>query len=95
MRQRRNYLFLLGLIIAALVGVALLAVPSSPAHKKSHLGLDLQGGLEVVLQAVPPKKFWYEPDRTPPRPSEGFIGIQNHKEKDTVWFKEISVRPLR
>ena len=55
MRQRRNYLFLLGLIIAALVGVALLAVPGSPAHKKTRLGLDLQGGLEVVLQAVPPK----------------------------------------
>src|SRR6478672_3540446 len=55
MRQRRNYLFLLGLIVAALVGVALLAVPSSPVHKKAHLGLDLQGGLEVVLQAVPPK----------------------------------------
>jgi SecD/SecF fusion protein len=54
-RQRRNYLFLLGLIVAALVGVALLAVPSSPAHKKARLGLDLQGGLEVVLQAVPPK----------------------------------------
>ena len=55
MRQRRNYLFLLALIIAALVGVALLAVPGSPAHKKTRLGLDLQGGLEVVLQAVPPK----------------------------------------
>jgi 3-keto-disaccharide hydrolase len=46
-------------------------------------------------QPVPPKKFWYEPDRNPARPSEGYIGIQNHKEKDTVWFKEISVRPLK
>ncbi|MFL5933868.1 MAG: protein translocase subunit SecD [Gaiellaceae bacterium] len=41
--------------MAALVGVALLAIPSSPAHKKVTLGLDLQGGLEVVLKAVPPK----------------------------------------
>ncbi len=46
-------------------------------------------------QDVPAKKFWYEPDRTPPRPSEGFIGIQNHRDKDTVWFKEISIRPLK
>src|ERR1700675_3692297 len=30
-------------------------VPSSPVHKKLTLGLDLQGGLEVVLKAVPPK----------------------------------------
>src|ERR687888_2493773 len=32
-----------------------MAVPSSPAEKKPTLGLDLQGGLEVVLKAVPPK----------------------------------------
>ncbi|HEU5279690.1 MAG TPA: protein translocase subunit SecD [Gaiellaceae bacterium] len=55
MSERRHHLVLLGCILAALVGVALLAVPSSPAHKKATLGLDLQGGLEVVLKAVPPK----------------------------------------
>ena len=44
-----------GAIVAALVGVVLLAVPGSPIHRKPTLGLDLQGGLEVVLQAVPPK----------------------------------------
>src|SRR6266511_1854019 len=32
-----------------------MAVPGSPAEKKPTLGLDLQGGLEVVLKAVPPK----------------------------------------
>jgi SecD/SecF fusion protein len=52
---RRNHLILIGLIAAAVVGVALLGVPGSPAHKKTRLGLDLQGGLEVVLQAIPPK----------------------------------------
>ena len=41
--------------MAALAGVVALAVPGSPAHKKVTLGLDLQGGLEVVLKAVPPK----------------------------------------
>jgi SecD/SecF fusion protein len=52
---RRNHLILVGIIVAALVGVALLGTPGSPVHKKTRLGLDLQGGLEVVLQAVPPK----------------------------------------
>src|SRR6266540_4154342 len=55
MRERKNHLILLGLILLALVGVALMAVPGSPAEKKPTLGLDLQGGLEVVLKAVPPK----------------------------------------
>jgi SecD/SecF fusion protein len=54
-RDRRSHLVLLGFIVAALAGVALLAVPGSPAHRKATLGLDLQGGLEVVLKAVPPK----------------------------------------
>ncbi len=39
----------------ALAGVVALGVPGSPVHKKVTLGLDLQGGLEVVLKAVPPK----------------------------------------
>ena len=41
--------------MAALIGVAMLAIPGSPVHKSPTLGLDLQGGLEVVLEAVPPK----------------------------------------
>jgi len=53
--NRRQHLTLMGLILAALVGALLLAIPGSPAHKKPTLGLDLQGGLEVVLKAVPPK----------------------------------------
>jgi preprotein translocase subunit SecD len=52
--SRRNSYFVLGLLAAALVGVALLAIPGSPINKKPTLGLDLQGGLEVTLQAVPP-----------------------------------------
>jgi SecD/SecF fusion protein len=46
---------LIALLLAALVGVAFMAVPSSPIHKKLRQGLDLQGGLEVVLQAKPPR----------------------------------------
>ncbi len=55
MSERRSHLTLMGIILAALVGVALLAAPWSPLYKKPTLGLDLQGGLEVVLQAKPQK----------------------------------------
>jgi SecD/SecF fusion protein len=55
MRERRNHLILVGLIVAGLIGVALLAIPGSPFHKGATLGLDLQGGLEVVLEAEPSK----------------------------------------
>ena len=51
--ERRNHLILVGLIVLALIGSAALAIPGSPAYKKPVLGLDLQGGLEVVLKAVP------------------------------------------
>jgi hypothetical protein len=43
---------------------------------------------------VPAKKEWYEPDRGP-RPNAGYIGVQNHGEEDIVYFREISVRPLK
>ncbi|MSO57657.1 MAG: protein translocase subunit SecD [Thermoleophilia bacterium] len=52
---RRAALFVVTLVAAALVGVALLAVPGSPLERSATLGLDLQGGLEVTLQAVPPR----------------------------------------
>ena len=55
MTERRSHLLLVGLIVAALVAAAMLAVPGSPFHKGATLGLDLQGGTEVVLKAVPPK----------------------------------------
>ncbi len=52
--NRRSHLILVALILAGLIGVGLLAIPGSPLHQKPTLGLDLQGGLEVTLQAVPP-----------------------------------------
>src|SRR5256714_8818526 len=55
MTNRRSHLILVGLILAALAGVVALAVPGSPVHRKVTLGLDLQGGLEVVLEARPAK----------------------------------------
>ena len=43
---------------------------------------------------MPPKKGAWEPDRGP-RPRIGYIGLQNHGDKDTVFFREVSVRSLR
>ena len=51
MASRRSNLLLVLVIVAALVGVALLAVPGAPFHRGVKKGLDLQGGLEVVLKA--------------------------------------------
>src|SRR5579862_7326420 len=45
----------MGVIVAAVVGAVLLAVPGTGLHRKPTLGLDLRGGTEVVLVAVPPK----------------------------------------
>ena len=53
MKERRSHLVLLALLVGALIGIALLAIPGSPIQKKPTLGLDLQGGLEVVLEAQP------------------------------------------
>ena len=55
MSDRRKYLILLLVILAAIAGVVYMALPGSPGHKSAKQGLDLQGGLEVVLKAVPPK----------------------------------------
>ncbi len=52
--NRRSSILVVALLAAALVGVVLLAIPGSPIRQKPTLGLDLQGGLEVTLQAVPP-----------------------------------------
>jgi len=53
--SRRSHLTLVALLLAALAGVVLIGLPSSPAHRPLHKGLDLQGGLEVVLKAQPPR----------------------------------------
>lgn len=42
-------------------------------------------------QPVPERKMWFEPVRGP-RPDIGYIGLQNHDGKSTVYFKEISVK---
>ena len=45
-------------------------------------------------QPVPPRQRQYEPERGP-RPDSGYIGLQNHHADAEVYFKEVSVRPLK
>jgi hypothetical protein len=44
-------------------------------------------------QPVPPRVRDYEPERGP-RPTRGYIGLQNHDAASVVYFREVSVRPL-
>jgi SecD/SecF fusion protein len=51
--SRRPHIILLLLIAATLAAVFAFAAPSSPLYKSPALGLDLKGGLQVVLKAKP------------------------------------------
>lgn len=42
---------------------------------------------------VPPREADYEPKRGP-RPEEGYIGLQNHSDQDTVYYRRVAVRLL-
>ena len=55
MATRRSNLLLLAITLAGLIGILGIALPASPVYQAPKLGLDLQGGLEIVLRAVPPK----------------------------------------
>jgi hypothetical protein len=44
-------------------------------------------------QPVPERVKYYEPQRGP-RPDAGYIGLQNHDEKSTILFREVSLHPL-
>ena len=44
-------------------------------------------------QPAPERVIYYEPQRGP-RPNSGYVGLQNHDERSTVWFREVSLHPL-
>lgn len=79
------------------------ARPQKPAGDWNTLDIALRGQTTIVSlngvkvnefrgdQPVPPRKAWYEPVRGP-RPDFGYIGLQNHDARSTVYFREISVR---
>jgi len=83
-----------------------LAKPGKPGPEWNTMEITLDGPRTLVTlngekvtdytegEPTPPKKFDYEPERGP-RPSYGYIGLQNHSDDDIVFFKEVSIRPLK
>jgi hypothetical protein len=82
------------------------ARPGKPGPEWNTMEITLEGPHTLVTlngvkvtdytegQAVPPRKFDFEPQRGL-RPVAGYIGLQNHGEEDVVFFKEVAVRPLK
>jgi hypothetical protein len=82
-----------------------MAYPQKRPGEWNEMRIILDGPITIVYvndkkvthyaegQPVPPEKRWFEPDRGP-RPLSGYIGIQNHDDQSTAYFREISVRSL-
>ena len=77
--------------------------PQKPAGEWNVMEIELKGKMTRISvngklvneyrdgQPVPERKQWFEPVRGP-RPDSGYLGLQNHDGRSTVWFKEISVK---
>lgn len=82
-----------------------LARPGNPGPEWNTMDIALNGPRTTVTvngvrvtdytegEPVPPKKLDFEPERGV-RPNYGYIGLQNHSDKDIVYFKEVAIRPL-
>jgi hypothetical protein len=82
-----------------------LAKPGKPGPEWNTMVIRIEGPHTQVFvndvkvtdyiegQPVPPKKLPYEPDRGV-RPDKGWIGLQNHSDKDVVYFKTVAVLKL-
>ena len=63
--------------------------PRTIVHLNDELVTDYREG-----EPVPARKFDFEP-YPGRRPDSGYFGLQNHGDEDVVYFKEVSVRPLK
>src|SRR5690242_15701715 len=82
-----------------------LAKPGKPGPEWNTMEITLDGPRTIVVlndvkvtdytegDPVPARKFDFEPQRGP-RPIQGFFGLQNHSDKDIVFFKEVAIKPL-
>ena len=82
-----------------------LAKPGKPGPEWNTMDITLDGLRTIVVlngvkvtdytegQPVPARKFDFEPVRGP-RPKCGYIGLQNHSDKDVVFFKTVEFKPL-
>ena len=83
-----------------------MAKPAKPGPEWNTMEITLDGPRTIVFvngvkvtdytegQPVPDRKFDFEPQRGR-RPDEGYIGLQNHSDKDIVFFKEVVWKPLK
>ena len=83
-----------------------LAYPGKGSGQWNTMEITLDGPRTIVFvngvkvtdytegEAAPPRKFKFEPERGP-RPDKGYIGVQNHSDKDIVYFKQVAVQPLK
>lgn len=83
-----------------------LAKPGKPGPQWNTMDITLDGPRTLVYvngvkvtdykegQPVPARKFDFEPYHGI-RPNVGYIGLQNHGDHDVVFFKEVSVKPLK
>src|ERR687891_2171646 len=53
MTSRKRNLAILGLVFGLMVLAVLLILPGSPMEKKTRLGLDLKGGVELIYEGRP------------------------------------------
>jgi hypothetical protein len=63
--------------------------PRTIVHLNDELVTDYREG-----EPVPARKFDFEP-YPGRRPDSGYFGLQNHGDEDVVYFKEVSIRPLK
>ncbi|MGE5394479.1 MAG: DUF1080 domain-containing protein [Candidatus Saccharibacteria bacterium] len=83
-----------------------LAKPGKPGPEWNSMDITLDGLRTIVYvndvkvtdykegDPVPERKFDFEPFRGP-RPEYGYMGLQNHGEKDVVFFRKVAVKPLK
>ena len=83
-----------------------LARSGTPGPEWNTMEITLDGPRTIVVlngskvsdytegDAVPERKFKFEPQRGT-RPNEGYIGLQNHSDKDVLMFKEVAVKLMK
>jgi hypothetical protein len=83
-----------------------LARPGKPGPEWNTMEITLDGPRTIVVlngvkvtdytegAPVPERKFNFEPQRGT-RPNDGYVGLQNHSDKDIVFFKEVAVKMLK
>ena len=80
--------------------------PGKPGPEWNTMLITLDGPRTIVYlndelvtdyregEPVPARKFDFEP-YPGRRPDSGYFGLQNHGDEDVVYFKEVSLRPLK